>query len=447
MHRTPLLTGWLQRLDPAPGRKKRHLYYVLTPTYIGYFLSEDHAEISEEGFMYGCADADTVDDTESHGARVELADVVAVDAYEGEGAAPILRLRLRSAHGDGGGEEDTGTNGDACPALLLECANLDIATGWAGAIESQAAVAGETEVPPRTLSAASTRYTNAAAASSSALAGGVGNGRGAAASARGGGLFSRGRSLFSSVTSVIGLGGGPREPTRTDDEYTCFDWWGGRSIDLQAKANAQFLTDEERRPASVLHGWLTKRNKSGVRTGVGERERYFVLTPSHLCFFPDERVAAVVEGYVFGRAEGTKTGLFGRTGGRLSLEAVCEVRLLGTATAAAAARQRAVIRQGRRGGRQDEEGDDGDDGDDDGGGEGGASGGGSAGNSSLSMFEVDFGDVTLVCNAHNDLCRSLWVKGIRRWSAWRKRSVDEAMFSNLATEMRARDEEKDDDDE
>ena len=442
--------GWLQRLDASARR--RHIYYVLTPTYLAYFLSEDHAEINEQGFMFGNADNSKLDEMENHGARMELADVLKIELLDSEGGEPVLKLLLRE--GCPCAPEDLAPTDGGPPALQLVCANTDIAAGWQAAIEAQAVTAGELEVPPRSMSVArfvegssvfGSGYANGneATAASTAAPGSDGGG-GASAYARsssgggGGGLFSRGRSLLSKV----GLGGGSREPARTDDEYICLDWWTARSIDLQAKANAQFLADEENRPAAVLHGWLTKRNKSGVRTGIGERERYFVLTPSHLCFFPEERIACVVEGYLFGRAEGTKPGMFGRTGGRLPLESVCEVRLLseGGPKGGAAASRRAALRsrerrsstRGKDGDGQGDEGvEDESDGDE-------SAAVHSSGGGANALFEVDFGDVALVCNAHNPRARAAWVKGIRRWSAWRKKSVDEAMFSNLSEAMRAR---------
>lgn len=45
--------GWLQAFDK--GGRRRHRYFVLTPTYLAYFNSEDHANISEEGFLRGDA--------------------------------------------------------------------------------------------------------------------------------------------------------------------------------------------------------------------------------------------------------------------------------------------------------------------------------------------------------------------------------------------------------
>lgn len=48
--------GWLQVKDEQTGRT-RHRYYVLCPTYLAFFSSEEHAGISEDGFMAGNADA------------------------------------------------------------------------------------------------------------------------------------------------------------------------------------------------------------------------------------------------------------------------------------------------------------------------------------------------------------------------------------------------------
>ena len=44
------------------------------------------------------------------------------------------------------------------------------------------------------------------------------------------------------------------------------------------------------------------------------------------------------------------------------------------------------------------------------------------------LVEVDFGDFSLIFNAHNTKCRTSWVTQLRQWSAWRKRKVDDELF-------------------
>lgn len=47
------------------------------------------------------------------------------------------------------------------------------------------------------------------------------------------------------------------------------------------------------------------------------------------------------------------------------------------------------------------------------------------------LIELDFGDFSLIVNAHNAKNRNTWVHGMRKWAGWRKRQVDELMFANL----------------
>jgi len=48
------------------------------------------------------------------------------------------------------------------------------------------------------------------------------------------------------------------------------------------------------------------------------------------------------------------------------------------------------------------------------------------------LIEVDFGEFSLVVNAHNQACRTSWVQALRKWSSWRKRCVDENMFASFS---------------
>jgi hypothetical protein len=435
------------------GDRKRHRYFVLAPTYLGVFPSEEAAGITPEGFLLGLTDADEdVPDGEPLGVRVALDDVEIVEAGGGDGV--LLTLKLK--------EGKTAASLDASlpptGAIVAECANGEIASGWAGAISGQLETFSTVEAPPRVPKAQQPAPpVPAPIAPPVPAAAAVAPARGSVASAGSGGSsrFSLGAltsgssaaagSLLGSMRNLLGSATGsgrPEEPARADDEYVAYDVWGARGLDLAAPATARnggggkkHWEDGEGRPAAILHGWLTKRNKSGLAQGRAQKERYFVLTPQALCFFPDDRVAAVTpDGYMGGRAEGSRTGLFGKTGGRLPLEAVCEVRLLGpdgkplrTAAAAPVSKRRAA---------RDVDSDDEDEGGG-GGGRGGAAAPAGAAAGTV-LFEVDFGDTTLVCNAHNDRARATWAGALKKWAGIRKKAVDEEMFYDVGGTTRRR---------
>lgn len=98
---------------------------------------------------------------------------------------------------------------------------------------------------------------------------------------------------------------------------------------MQSEAFGYKLYDDKGHSLVVLHGWLSKRNKTGLRAGLVEKDRYFVLLPHGLAYFPDEQSANVVEGYLHGVVSGTKiSGLFNKTGALLPLVSVCGIRVV-----------------------------------------------------------------------------------------------------------------------
>jgi hypothetical protein len=218
-----------------------------------------------------------------------------------------------------------------------------------------------------------------------------------------------------------GAGTGDSTIPLIDDDYVVYEPWVARGIDLLSKSGRKYLVDASGHPAAVMHGWLTKRNKSGIASGKVDKDRYFVLTPQTLAFFTDDRVANVSpEGYMLGSAEGERTGFLGRTGGALSLESVCEVRpilLNGEADDDADVGAEGGSKKARGGASAD-----GDDGTSH-----------PVGDAQLlsTLLKVDFGDYALVCNAHNQPCRMSWVHALRKWSAWRKRTLDQAMLAHF----------------
>jgi hypothetical protein len=316
----PSLSGWLFILDDS-GRKK-HRYYVLCPTYLAYFTSEDHAAITEEGFMAGDADS------------------TSLSAFGGSAGASIALANIYSAEPDPIGEAffaltfrqalDDGTN-----TMTLHCANKEIAAGWSGAIMGQVAsataggglIAPPREKPPPMTVEEKVRGTGMMAMQSLRNLGSGGAGRGPAGSGGGGGGGGGGGwggSLLGMLT-----GKSSEEPARQDSEYFNYTPWDDKGIDLQSKEGKNCIEDELGHPAAIMHGWLSKKNKSGLRVGQVEKDRYFVLTPEFLGFFPDEKTAAIKDGYMYGKAQGDKIGgLFEKTGARLPLESVCEVKLL-----------------------------------------------------------------------------------------------------------------------
>jgi len=128
-----------------------------------------------------------------------------------------------------------------------------------------------------------------------------------------------------------------RNAPRPDSAYVAYSFWEEKGIDLASMAARNIREDEDGNPAVILHGWMSKRNKSGLRGGaLGfqsslEKDRYFVLTVNSLCFFLDETSAAVEGGYVKGKCSGKSIGGFiKKTGASLPLESVCDIKLLST---------------------------------------------------------------------------------------------------------------------
>ena len=498
--------GWLQVIEK--NGKKRHRYYVLCPTYLAYFASEEHAAISEEGFMQGDADYNSISSFGSTGAQVLLSNVYSCEPDPlGE---PTFLITYRKPL-------DDGTN-----AMQLACANKEIAKGWSDAIMGQTANHTSITVPSRTKAAVGPTVEDMAreAATKAAIAAMKGM-RNLANETKKGGLSGLMNGL---AVSLTGWGGNSNaEPIRQDSEYIVYCPWDERGIDLQSKAGKTCLEDELGHPAAIMHGWLTKKNKSGLRVGHGEKERYFVLTPLALTFFPDERVAAVKDGYLYGKAVGERIGgLFEKTGAFLPLESVCEIKLLARLdesnqmrrlNSSSSMRSNSSRRDSddeedeesprkpapkskpkKKKADSDEEEEE-EDSDDDRkkkkakpkkkkadsdeeeeeeekpskskpkgekpsapkptsarpsgkpsgekpkplSGSSNASSSTSSTTSTLrpegpppsNLIEIDFGEFSLIVNAHNPKNRTAWVNALRKWSGWRKRNVDEEMLANF----------------
>lgn len=414
---------------------------MLTPTFLACFNSEDHSAINEEGFMVGESGPAPLDPYSTVGFQLNL---YAIGRSVVDGAC----ITMRTA-GDAADESNPmlvkDAEGQCC--LVLVCANAAIADGWLGAIQSQIPRALDITPPERTrppIAAAAVSAKAGAPRPGAAAEGGGGDATAAPPPA----LMRQGSFLSRLGAALSGGGSASSDSTAPlfDDDYITYDPWTPRGIDLSAKASRKFLEDAEGHAAAILHGWLTKRNKSGLTSGKVDKDRYFVLTPYCLAFFTDDRTADVRDGYMFGRAEGERTGFLGRTGAALSLEAVCEVRLMsqgggggvfgdGRGTAAGddadgdageegrrrAAKKDDGRKRGDRGGREDAAADAGDD---------DRVPAPSAATRST-MFSVDFGDFSLMCNAHNQPCRVAWVSALRKWSAWRKRALDAEMLAHF----------------
>lgn len=403
-------------MEDLQGRKRQR-YVCLTPTYIAWFHDEAAAEVSEEGFMLGDADHPKLSALASHGASVQLANLYECEVHPSE---PQFSLVMREGLEDG------------TQALVMHTANADIANGWAGAINAQKARYKSVRPPPR---AARPERPEAAPAALAALKDGLTAAVNSDAA----------RGLKAGLFGVFGLKS-PDEVVKDDSEYDAKAPWAARGVDLTSKEARSCLSDEHGHPAAVLHGWLTKKNKSGVYAGSVEKERYFVLTPVSLCFFPDARSADVRNGYLWGQAEGSKigAGFLKAVGASLPLEAVCEVRLMSRDGKKVASTFSASPKGRRAGG-----GGDGDEDEDDetaaaraeeeeagGGGKKKKKGKGAPAaapprappGGASNLIEVDFGDFNLAVNAHNAECRGAWVKALRVWSGIRKRQRDEELF-------------------
>lgn len=544
-HATPSLPGWLSFVvDPATGRKRAR-YVVLAPRFVSLFESEDDAAISEEGFLMGLAAAASAEAVlAGTGVMVLLENLKAAQpgVVDDKTQRVQFTLCLREAVLLAHAKDDGGESGAATDAVVFECPSREIVDGWCGAIVSQLGRFADVPVPPRVLTADGTRGLNPAPPSPKRSVGAQGAGASPSASA----AFASVRSAAAAGAQAIGrsftalmgsLGPSPGGTTaghlvRYESDYSCHSYWEGKGIDLASDIARNVREDEHGHPAAVLHGWLTKRNKTGLRVGQVEKERYFVLTPFALNFFPDDSSADVKGGYMWGETGGKSiSGVFRKTGARLPLEAVCEVRLLakeeysrqvavaaqavgdaaplhskevvnaltpvavGSSAAAVAQAAEEVEggeqrRSGRRAVAREEEegvGGGGDGEEQEGGGKarrakekerrkaaaredsgdsGAADGGGvllpppapppkpttprpkptepkpatpaaapppppalapaqMSAVASNGLIELDFGDFSLVVNAHSQRTRATWVSALRKWSAFRKRVLDE----------------------
>jgi hypothetical protein len=240
--------------------------------------------------------------------------------------------------------------------VVLSCPSRDIVEGWCGAVNAQMArweaVAAPPRQPPEPAVAAAAAASHAMAPSS-----------GAAVAQRFRALASSAGSMAFSVLSAAAASTAKGAKTLTmktlatmdkimeeqaaeraaaalrarpkpAEDYVCFSYWDAAGIDLTSPLTRNVREDEHGHLAAVIHGWLTKRNKSGVRQHVSflapsEKDRYFVLTPLSLNYFVDDAQADVRGGYMWGETAGASIGgLFKKTGACLPLESVCEVRTL-----------------------------------------------------------------------------------------------------------------------
>lgn len=426
------------------NKRKRHRYVVLTPTTFAYFNDEADADITDEGFMQGeIVTSSTLPVTGNAGASIALARVYQADpALNGDSTFTLV---LTEALEDGS------------QALELLAASVDIAKGWSDAINSQKERYKHVVAPPRTARKAEPAAVKAAGVATDIAAG--------AAATLMSGSDEVTKALTRGFLGLMGVNTGD-DSGRTDADYHAVCPWEAKGIDLTSKSARTCWEDEHGHDATVMHGWLTKRNKSGVYAGQIEKERYFVLTPTHLCFFPSLEDADVRNGYMWGKAEGEKivNNLFRKHGARLPLESVCEVRLLAkegdakhNSPGSHARRSPGSAGGGSKSSSSSHDSDDEDNDEDEkkkkkAGGGGKPSGSKPSGNKPTApkpgehtpgkppkpegpapstLLEIDFGEFALVVNAHNPKCRSAWSQGLRKWSGIRKRQVDEALFSNL----------------
>jgi len=412
--------GWLQTVDK--GGRKRHRYFCLTPTYLAYFHDEASADVSDAGFMYGDADYKTLPTFGNAGACVQLANIYASEPHD---HLPQFQLVMREGLDDG------------TQAMDLFCSNMDIAHGWSDAINNQKERYKDVRAPPRTLRDSGGGKPTALLALEAAE-------QGLSNAINSDAAVAAGKHVRGALFGLFGMKSGD-EPERADSAYVVHSPWEAKGIDLTSRDAKSCLEDEHGHPATVIHGWLTKRNKSGVYAGSVEKERYFVLTPTALCFFPDDLSADIRNGYLWGKAEGEKIGgMFKAVGARLPLESVCEVRLV-----AKDGKSVAIKSPRRRGGTDSDEEEEEDVRKKPTGpkpklGKAGSKGTlrelpapsraalppstKPAGPAPTNNLEVDFGEFSLSINAHNTKCRTEWATALRKWSGMRKRQRDEELF-------------------
>ena len=125
-------------MEPGETGRKRHRYFVLTPTTLSIFSGEDDAWISDAGFLRGLTNAD---DEVPPGVNVGVC--IALDKLESVGnEGTRLTITLTEGH------TVEGPGGSPVGAIVAECANMEIADGWAGAVRAQWE-AGVVEAPRR----------------------------------------------------------------------------------------------------------------------------------------------------------------------------------------------------------------------------------------------------------------------------------------------------------
>ena len=299
---------------------------MLCPQYLAFFSAEEHAAVSETGFMFGDADYGKLSTFGNTGAKIDLNNVHSAEPEHGEDKTAFdIVLNARDAEGQ--------------QSIKLVTANREIATGWSAAIsaqkdnwDSERAPRRKKTGPPPVLP--EDALAMAASQAASAAAANLGRSMtGLAAEAKKGGVKGFFASLLGSGSTTGGAGASANgDFVRAASDYVASSYWAERNLDLTSERLQSNLEDEAGNPAAVLFGWATKKNKSGLFAGEAEKDRFFVLTPGSICFFPDERIAALTPtGFMHGKAKGEKiqTSMLGDvTGAKLALESVTEIRQL-----------------------------------------------------------------------------------------------------------------------
>jgi hypothetical protein len=405
------------------GDLKKMRFFVMTPTTLVSFCDEKAADIDDDGFMLGSATSGPMDLSEpDRGVLLELVDVSNITVVPDDPKSVRISVAPTSAF--------TKNHG---PSLLLDCHNQEVAYGWVEALQQQIARA------PTILRTVKETDERDKASSKTAISKGSSTGSSRSLLK---GFFSKSESNAASTP----------EPSAAVDYTAVIPW----DSDLSVKKNAQLLNDDSGFPAVVRYGWLTKRNKSGIRTGTQvEKDRLFVLTPYFLAFFPDQASAKIVDGYLHGEAKGERiSGLFTKSGARLPLESVCAVTFglkdgseagwtrpeagevtrrvsrpavafgspdlpaAGEPTAPSTAPDpvegvtsklaalRTKMGSGTASATVDE------------------AAKAQASKLRTTYFEIDFGEYMLQVNAHSALNSVEWVNDIKKWVTWQKKQVD-----------------------
>lgn len=173
---------------------------------------------------------------------------------------------------------------------------------------------------------------------------------------------------------------------------------------------------------AVLHGWLTKVEHHLLSTTT--KDRYFILTPTYLCYFLNTTDASVSDrSIVTGKLSKSKTDInrLTHTGAKIPLESISDVNIV----------QREEVKEITADDEEDEDESATAESNKD------STGGEKKWVTSkieTNKFELDIGDNHIITiDAHNQHTRDVWVESIRGWCAIRKSLISDGSFGDLSS--------------